>query len=292
MNIRLLLGLTSSLLLHANEAELHRAFVGKQLVLRIDMPGTHQGVNLHMDRDEPMDWKEYSQRLKNFGVSIPKGGAAMVTSLVVKKDLIEIQLDGGGFGTFGDDTGTSVSTYVPKSRYESDLERDIRNETDPGRKRRLESSLSAERSRRYREESRLRAAAATANAIKRQEVMEKRLRGGSRFNLRNLSSPANVMPNQVMDWLKDYVDFSGKGGGRPMVQSGAVSNSQTPQPGTLRRGMSMDEVQNKLGQGKLLSESVGADGILTQQWEFLTREQKFSVTSVEGLVVRYSMNSR
>jgi len=295
MTVRLLLGLAAVALLPANEAELRRAFVGKQVIPRIDMPGTHNGVDLHLDRDDPMDWKQYSQRLKNFGVSIPKGRASMVTSLVVKKDLIEIQLDGGGFGTFGDDTGTSVSTYVPKSRYENDLERDLRNEKNPARRRRLESSLSSERSRRYREESRLRAAAETANAIKRQEVMEKRLRSGSRFNIRHVAGTADVPPNQMMDWLRDYVDFSGQTGGRPLVeapqrpQAPPVSRNDGP---LLRRGMPMDDVQQKLGRGKLLSESVGADGILTQQWEFVTSESVVNLTAVEGLVVRYSMKSR
>ena len=290
MTVRLVLGLLAGMFSQANELELRRAFVGKQVILRIDMPGTHTGVDLHLDRDEPMDWKQYSQRLKNFGVSIPKGRASMVTSLVVKKDLIEIQLDGGGFGTFGDDTNTSVSTYVSKSRHETDLERDIRRETDPGRKRRLESALSSERSRRYREESRLRAVAETANAIKRQEVMEKRMRGGSRFNLRRVTGTMDVSPNQMMDWLREYVDFSGQAGGRPLVESAQpVSRNDGPM---LRRGMLMEDVQSKLGRGKLLSEAVGADGILTQQWEFVTSEHVVNLTAVEGLVVKYSMNAR
>ena len=290
MTVRLVLGVLAGMSMHGNELELRRAFVGKQVILRIDMPGTHTGVDLHLDRDEPMDWKQYSQRLKNFGVSIPKGRASMVTSLVVKKDLIEIQLDGGGFGTFGDDTNTSVSTYVSKSRHETDLERDIRRETDPGRRRRLESALSSERSRRYREESRLRAVAETANAIKRQEVMEKRMRSGSRFNLRRVVGTTEVLPNQMMDWLREYVDFSGQAGGRPLVESPQpVSRNDLP---LLRRGMLMEDVRSKLGRGKLLSEAVGADGILTQQWEFVTSEHVVNLTAVEGLVVKYSMNAR
>ncbi|MBI2688227.1 MAG: hypothetical protein HYX27_18135 [Acidobacteria bacterium] len=285
MTGRLALGVAAALLAHANEAELRRAFVGKQVIVRVDMPGTHHGVDLNLDRDDPMDWKQYSQRLKNFGVSIPKGRSSTVTSLIVKKDLIELQLDGGGFGTFGDDTSTSVSTYVPKSSYESRLERDISRETDAGRKRRLQSDLDRERNRRRREEARLRAQAETANAIKRQEVMEKRLRGGSRFNLRRVAGTAGVLPNQMMDWLREYVDFGGPAVARPVAPS---ANSRA----ILRRGMSIDEVRNKLGDGKLLSESVGAEGVLTQQWEFVTAEQKFVVTAVEGLMVKYAMTAR
>jgi hypothetical protein len=293
MTVRLLLCLAAPMLLVAGESELRRAFQGRQVYVKIDMPGTHNGVDLHLDRDEPMDWRQYSQRLKNFGVSISKGRPATVTGIVVKKDLIEFQLDGGGYGTFGDDTSTSVSTYVPKSRYESDLERDIRRETDPNRKRRLEADLSRERSRRYAEERRLRAAAETANAIKRQEIMERRLRGGSRFNLRGIPGAFDVLPNQVADWLREYVDFDGnvrQPESRPPAQT-----SSAPRPaegGTLRRGMALEEVQTRLGRGKLLSESVGTDNILTQQWEFVTPEANYNVTVVEGLVIKYAMTSR
>ena len=289
MTVRLILGLLAGMALPANELELRRAFVGKQVILRIDMPGTQNGVDLHLDRDEPMDWKQYSQRLKNFGVSIPKGRASLVTSLVVKKDLIEIQFDGGGFGTFGDDTSTAISTSVSKSSHERSLERDIRDEKDPGRRRRLESALSSERSRRDREEAQLRVMAETASAIKRQEVMEKRMRGGSRFNLRRVAGTLDVSPNQMMDWLREYVDFSGQTGGRPLVAPAPVSRNDGP---LLRRGMTMEEVQGKLGRGKLLSEAVGADGILTQQWEFVTAGEVVNLTAVEGLVVKYSMNAR
>lgn len=294
MNLRLpLLLAAAGVVLHADETSLQRVFAGKQVILRIDMPGTHNGVDLHMDRDEPMDWKQYSQRIKNFGVSIPKGRASLITSIVVKKDLIEMQLDGGGFGTFGDDTSTTVSTYVPKSRYESDLERDIRRETNESRRRSLQSSLDRERARRYREEARLRALAGPAEAAKRQQVMDKRLSGGSRFNLRNVAAAHQVGPDQVIDWLKDYVDFSGQQGGRPLVQQ---PQQQRPAPSQnaplLRRGMSLDEVRGKLGDGKLLSESVDADNIVTQHWEFLTPDSRVTATTVDGLVVRYAMTSR
>lgn len=289
MTVRLILGLLAGMALPANELELRRAFVGKQVILRIDMPGTQNGVDLHLDRDEPMDWKQYSQRLKNFGVSIPKGRASLVTSLVVKKDLIEIQFDGGGFGTFGDDTSTAISTSVSKSSHEKSLERDIRDEKDPARRRRLESALSSERSRRDREEAQLRVMAETASAIKRQEVMEKRMRGGSRFNLRRVAGTLDVSPNQMMDWLREYVDFSGQTGGRPLVAPAPASRNDGP---LLRRGMTMEEVQGKLGRGKLLSEAVGVDGILTQQWEFVTAGEVVNLTAVEGLVVKYSMNAR
>ena len=69
-------------------------------MLKIDMPGTQQGVDLRFNKDNPMNWKEYSNRLKSNGVAIHKGDTARITAFVVKDDRIEFQLDGGGFGTF------------------------------------------------------------------------------------------------------------------------------------------------------------------------------------------------
>ena len=63
-------------------------FTGKEVTLKIDMPGTQQGVDLRYNKDVPMNWKEYSNRLKSNGVAIPKGATARVTSVVVKDDRI------------------------------------------------------------------------------------------------------------------------------------------------------------------------------------------------------------
>ena len=101
-------------------------------------------MDLRFDKSSPMDWKQYSSRLKDFGIAIPKGETVTVTTVVVKKDVIEFQLDGGGFGTFGDDTNTKVEAKpVEKSAYEKQLEQDIANTDDPDRKRDLQAIWTA-----------------------------------------------------------------------------------------------------------------------------------------------------
>ena len=108
------------------EDALRAAFEGKRVAVRIDMPGTSDGVDIHGDARQTLDYKEYGDRLKRYGVAIRAGDSVTVTLLKMKKDLIEVQLAGGGFGTFGDDTSTSVS--IPdarKSERERDLERRI-----------------------------------------------------------------------------------------------------------------------------------------------------------------------
>src|ERR1700678_3576520 len=107
-------------LLNAQDSDaLSNYFTGKEVVLKIDMPGTQQGVDLRYNKDNPMNWKEYANRLKSNGAAIHKGDTARVTAVVVKDDRIEFQLDGGGFGTFLDDSSTTVNPKtVEKSAYE------------------------------------------------------------------------------------------------------------------------------------------------------------------------------
>src|ERR1017187_9226870 len=94
-------------------------FTGKMVVAKIDMPGTEKGVDLAFNKPTPLDWKEYSSRLTAFGTAIRKGDTARITKIVLKGDHIEFHLDGGGYGTVGEDTNTVVTeTQVPKSQRE------------------------------------------------------------------------------------------------------------------------------------------------------------------------------
>ena len=272
-----------------------QSLVGKEVVLKIDMPGTQQGVNLSFNKDNPMNWKEYVNRLKSNGVSIHKGDTARVTAVVVKNDRIEFQLDGGGFGTFLDDSSSTVNPKaVEKSDYEKQLERDLSNTTDPDRRRQLQRDLDRERSRRERQEDNNRAAAQIASQIKEQKIAGQRLQGGSRFNLRwSGAVPADQKnPDTVTKLLSEYVIFAGPqpAGPTPTVQNPGA-NASVPATAHLKRGMKMEEVSSLFGPGKQLSESVSGDGLKTQIFQYLTGDRSVQVTYVEGLVVRYSISS-
>lgn len=281
--------------LNAQTPDPLQSLVGKEVVLKLDMPGTQQGVDLRFNKDNPMNWKEYANRLKSNGAAIHKGDSARVTSVVVKNDRIEFQLDGGGFGTFLDDSSTTVNPKnVDKSDYEKQLERDISNTTDPDRLRQLQRDLDRERSRRERRENDNRAAAQVASQIKAQKVADQRLQGGSRFNLRWAGAvPADEKnPDAVIKLLSEYVSFGGpqQAGPAPMVQNPAADAS-VPATAHLKRGMTMDEVSSLFGPGKQLSESVSGDGLKTQIVQYSTGDRSVQVTYVEGLVVRYSISS-
>jgi hypothetical protein len=281
-----------ALALGAQTDPLASYFTGKEVLVKIDMPGTQQGIDLKFNQDNPMNWKEYSGRLKKFGVAIPKGATARVTGVVVKNDRIEFQLDGGGFGTFLDDSSTTVNAKtVDKSDYEKQLERDISNTTDEDKKRQLQRDLDRERSRRERQNDNNAAAAQVASQMKAQQVADNRIRGGSRFNLRwSNSIPADQKtPEAVMKLLSEYVSFPAAA--QPAAETAATDSTGIPATAQLQRGMKISDVTNLFGPGKQMSESISNDGLKTQVVDYSTGDRRVEVTYVEGLVVRYSITS-
>ena len=292
----------------SGQGALQSYFVGRQVRLKIDMPGTAKGVDLRVEASDPMDWSQYSSRLKEAGPAIRSGDRATVTTLVVKKNLIEFQLDGGGFGTFWDDSSTTVTPYhVGKSDYERRLEREIRETNDDRRRRDLQRELDRERYRRDREQAADNRAAMIASQMKEQQVADKRMRGGSRFNLRwaNNIPGDQLTPDAVMKLLATYVEFGDLQAEKPIlspnptpaVQNAAAGNapasggSKSPMT-QLKRGMLIGEVSDLLGLGRQLSQSVSEEGLKTRIFEYLPDDYRVEVTYVDGVVVRYSIESR
>ena len=182
---------------------------GKTVVVKIDMPATQAGIDVYADARRSINFDEYSRRVKDTGVAVKAGDSVMITKVRVKDKLIEFQLGGGGYGTFGDDTSGTV--YVPaesKSKREKDLEKAIKDETDSGRKRRMQTELDDLRREREREDRRNQAAASAAAEEKKRRIAEQRLHGGSRFNLRYQDGvPSGINPGEIMAALAEYVEF-------------------------------------------------------------------------------------
>jgi hypothetical protein len=285
-------------------AAIQSYFTGKQVIVKIDMPGSQKGVDLRFNKATPMDWKEYGSRVKQFGVAIHQGDVARVTAVVVKNDIIEFQLDGGGFGTFGDDTNTTVTAKpVEKSDYEKSLEKQIADTDDPDKKKQLQRDLDRERARRERQDAVNQQQAQYASQVKAQTVAQNRVAGGSRFNLRwSGSIPTDELtPEAVMQRLSEYVDFKGSQPASATASAptsvvaaqpaSAAPDANTPATAKLKRGMKIEEVTTLFGPGKQLSESVGDQGLKTQVYEYTSGDRHVEVTYVDGLVVRYSISS-
>jgi hypothetical protein len=271
-----------------NEAALKSRFEGRRVTLRIDMPGAASGVNVRPEPGQAFDNKDYRNDLKRYGTAIYAGDAAVVTEVKVKKDLIEFQLGGGGFGTFGDDTNTSSGIQMlDKSEREKKLERELKNESDRDRKRSLQRELDDLRDRRERENRRLRAESDRIEEAKRERIADQRLHSGSRFNIRYKDHvPPEITPEDLMSALAEYVDFKG----------GATNDSRsTPPPSpdvnSLRKGMLRPEVERMLGTPTQKSEK-REGGTVTTTLVFEVGDQTVTTSFVEDVLVRYTISSK
>jgi hypothetical protein len=93
---------TASPLRAQDEGRLRKALEGKRITLKMDMPATEGGVDVYPGSSHPVDFDKVGKRMKREGIAIHDGETARITKVKVKDDLIEIQLNGGGFGTSGD----------------------------------------------------------------------------------------------------------------------------------------------------------------------------------------------
>ena len=271
-----------------NEAEIKRHFEAKRVTLRIDMPGAADGVDIRVDR--PFDAQQHGDRLRRFGTSIRSGETATITTIKVKKDLIEFQLDGGGYGTFSDDTSLSVNMPdVQKTNREKDLEAAVKRETDATKKRQLQRELDDVRNARERENRRIAVTRSLAEERKRAQVAERRLQGGSRFNVRFAGNvPATLNPDDVASALAEYVDFSAAPQGGPLPQG---SNDAPGGDGLPRKGMLRIDAERQFGRPVSVSER--REGTLRVVTIVFTRgDSRITAEFVEDVMIRYTVASR
>jgi hypothetical protein len=281
-----------------SETDLRRHFEGRRVTLKIAMPGTEEGVDIHPDRDRPLDHPRYAARLKDNGTAIRAGDDAMITKIRVKTRHIEFHLDGGGYGTMSDETSTSVHVgSTPKSRREKNLEGEVEREKDPVRRRELKEELDDLRSDREREDARNRAEVADAEEQKKQNIRQRRLEGGSRFNVRYSDRlPDAVLTRAGLEAvLAEYVTFPSlplntlAAGGAGLAGSGLTA-AAPPQSGLPHKGMTADQVEGLLGAPLQSSErSEGSLRVVTRTYR--TGDGQLTAEFVEGVLFRYSVAS-
>jgi len=285
----LVLVTTAPPVLAQSEDQLRTFFEGKTVRVKIEMPGTEDGVDVYPGTAHPIDFPRHATRLKRSGTALRRGDEVLVTKVKVKKDLIEFQLAGGGYGTFGDDASPNV--FVPsasKTEREKNVEKDLEKTTDPTQRRKMREELDALRRDREREDARNQAGAAQAEQAKEANIRQRRLEGGSRFNLRYKPVvPSEALtPDGLMRALAEYVDFS------PLV------GERAPEPGVpaagrpdgLRKGLTVDEVDALLGRPDAIAQRTeGTLKVSTSTYR--TRDRGITAEFVEGVLIRFTITS-
>jgi hypothetical protein len=274
--------------IHAqNEAALRRAFEGQSVVVRIDMPGTSSGVNVYPSQEMPIDFPDVAEKLKKYGTALRTGDAVMVTKIKVKDDLIEFQLGGGGYGTFGDDMGNSGGGggQVGETNAEKALRDSIGRTTSVGQKRRMQRDLDEMRNARERDNARARSDAAQAEEVREANLRGRRVEGGSRFNVRyrNGVPPEALTPEGLRAALSRYVDF---GGPAQVASGGAASASGAT---TLRKGLTLEEAERILGPAGTATESTECS-LKVATRTYVKAGQRTTARFVSGILVDYTMS--
>jgi hypothetical protein len=283
-----------------SEVQLRQYFEGKRVTLKIAMPGTEEGVDIYPGTGRPLDYPRYADRLKDHGTAIRSGDDAMITKIRVKSKHIEFQLDGGGYGTMSDETSTSVNVpSTPKSRREKNLEAELKRENDPVKRRELKEELDDLQNDREREDARNRAEVADAGEAKKQNLRQRRLEGGSRFNVRyrDLLPEAVLTPAGLEAALAEYVTFPSLPvntlASNPSVEPAELEDrdaTPAPRSGLPRKGMTASEV------GALLGEPVQTSDRAEGNLRVVTRtyrsgDGQVTAEFVEDVLFRYSVTS-
>jgi hypothetical protein len=275
-----------------SEAALKSYFEGRSVTLKLAMPGTESGVDIYPADPKPLDYPHYAERLKQNGTAIRSGQQAMVTKIRVKGTHVEFQLDGGGYGTMGDDTSPTVAVPVAeKTKREKNLEAELKRETDPDRRRDINEELDDLRDDREREDARNRAEVADAQEQKKESIRQRRLEGGSRFNVRFRDSlPASMLtPAGLQAVLADYVTFE-HGEGAPLLAGMPTTAAAGPGASLPRKGMTTGEMEALLGAAVDSTErKEGALTVITRRYR--SGAGRIAAEFVEDVLIRYAITS-
>ena len=284
------------------EESLRQYFEGRRVVVHQDMPATQLGVEVRVDwnGEGKMAFDAYSRNLRTYGVSVPNGATAMVTKVKVKGDMIEFQLDGGGYGVFGDLTNPTVTwTPKPKSDRERELERQLDYVRDRRERDRITRELNDLRRRRDAEDERRREEAETKTRANAELIADRRLTSGSRFNLRFPAklTADQLRPEVLVRALSDYVTCPWLATTPPTARpdtgrqaSVAPHAASAPNP-SLKKGMTLQEVERLLGQPRRKSEKLEGS-LKLQVLTYETVSDVIEAQFLDGVLVKYSVSSK
>jgi hypothetical protein len=285
------LAILTSPLVAQSETVLKEYFEGRTVVPKLAMPGTENGVDVYPGSPRPLDYSRYASRIKQYGTAIKVGESVIVTKIKVKSRLIEFQLGGGGYGTFGDETSSNVATAAAaKTKREKNLEAEVQREPDPAKKRAMREELDDLKAEREREDARNRSTVAEAEEHRKENIRQRRLESGSRFNLRYADRvpPEALTPEGIKAALAQYVNFGDLEPSR--TASRLASNDQSKGSGALHKGMLLPEVEAALGAPVASAERKEGTLKVVQQ-RYSSSLGQVTAEFVEGVLIRYTVTS-
>jgi hypothetical protein len=175
-------------------ADLHDLFVGRRVVVRIAMPATDRGVELHDGETPPVRDADYRERLRK-GIALLPGDTVLVTGLHFVRGALHLELAGGGHGL--------KDVVIVTPRQPGGVGRYVKVEThsnDPAIERQYEHMRQEERDRRISAEN---------ARLLGEAGRPKPKRGGSRFVILFPAGGADTLstPAHLHELLGAYLEF-------------------------------------------------------------------------------------
>jgi hypothetical protein len=233
--------------LHAqDEGRLRKALEGKRITLKMDMPATSEGVDVYPGSNHAVDFDKVGKRMKKHGIALRDGESARITKVKAKDDAIEIQLNGGGYGTLGDGLRSMSQNKAADS--------------------------------------------GVAQQMKNQNLRNERAAAGSRFNLRypNGVDSDDMTAAAIIQALDEYASFPEGMVAKTTEHASviAVSAGSSSAPGQLRKGMSIEELEEMAGK-PMTSSTKNQVATRKYHWQGGILEADF----FNGILVAYRMSS-
>jgi hypothetical protein len=189
---------------------------------------------------------------------------------------------------------------APKTKREQNLEGELKRTTDPARRHAIKEELDDLKAEREREDARNRASVADAQEAKKANIRQRRLEGGSRFNLRYRDGvPASALTAEsVKQALDAYLDFLEPAAATEPTSPqpfgvGATGTAPGPSPvsGLPTKGMLQADVDQVLGTPeKSTDRAEGKLKVTTRIYS--TKAGRVSAEFVEGVLIRYTVTSQ
>lgn len=189
------------------ETMLKSFFEAKTIVLKIDMPGTSNGVDLTPGETYDVNRHIYRTRVDGYGVALRAGQSAIITKIKLKDNLLEFQLNGGGFqGSIG---SSDYVAPVPKTEREKNLEKELDKTADDRQRRAIKKEIADLKRQREYVDTIKRSEAKERAEKERERDLIQAASSGSRFNLRfKKGTPLETFTTEwVIRSLAEYVDF-------------------------------------------------------------------------------------
>jgi hypothetical protein len=274
----------------------YRALEGTTITVKIDMPASSDGVDIRPGTDFPLDVPKTADRIKKYGVGVNTGQAIMITKVVVKSRNIEVQLGGGGYGTFGDAVASAAETptvaYQGETPREKDLKQQLKYTDDYWERQRIRRELDYIESERNRNNQAADQINAQARQMEQINIQQKRATAGSRFNIRydkNMPDSAATR-NGIVAALSRYVDFNGYSGnvnyGPPPPAQIQPSAHYEDQTNALRKGLTIVQVEQILGPAANVSQKNEGSLEITSR-EYNSNGQHITTQFVGGVLIDY-----